>query len=311
MPRGSVPSGSIRRVTAMAVGRHDGLSGSAWVSLFLPRRIGHVTLIEALADRNLFGGLPTFKDLTSWRAWLVFLRAAYGLELSTDDRVLFHRHTGRSDYRPPLGGWPEVACIVGRQSGKTRIAATVAAFEAATVAQELDGTELFGLLIAQDQRASVRTLFRYARAPFERVPMLQQLLATNTAEALGLSNGCTIAAYPARPAAVRGLRARVAVLDELAFYRSSDNLPIDAEMLRAVRPCLATTGGKLFILSSPYAQTGALYDLHRRHFGRDDSPVLVWQASAPEMNPTLKRGRSRSRRPSKRSSRHRLPNTNG
>jgi hypothetical protein len=117
--------------------------------------------------------------------------------------------------------------------------------------------------------------------------MLQQVLANNTAEAFGLSNGCTIAAYPARPAAVRGLRARVVVLDELAFYRSSDNLPIDAEMLRAVRPCLATTGGKLFILSSPYAQTGALYDLYRRHFGRDDSPVLVWQASAPEMNPTL------------------------
>ena len=246
-----------------------------------------MTIIEALSDHNLFGGLPAFKDLTTWRAWLVFLRAAYGLRLSADDRVLFQRHTGRSDYRPPPGGWQEVACIVGRQSGKTRIAATVAGFEAATVAQESDGTELFGLLIAQDQRASVRTLFRYARAPFERVPMLQQVLAANTAETLRLSNGCTIAAYPARPAAVRGLRARVAVLDELAFYRSSDNLPIDAEMLRAVRPCLATTGGKLFILSSPYAQTGALYDLHRRHFGRDDSPVLVWQASAPEMNPTL------------------------
>ena len=287
MPRGSVRRVSIRRVTVTAVGRHGGLSANALVSLFLPRRIGHMTIIEALADRNLFGGLPAFKDLSTWRAWLVFLRAAYGLQLGADDCELFKRHTGRSGYHPPPGGWPEVACIVGRQSGKTRIAATVAAFEAATVAQELDGTELFGLLIAQDQRASVRTLFRYARAPFERVPMLQQLLANNTAEAIGLSNGCTIAAYPARPAAVRGLRARVVVLDELAFYRSSDNLPIDAEMLRAVRPCLATTGGKLFVLSSPYAQAGALYDLHRRHFGRDDSPVLVWQASAPEMNPTL------------------------
>jgi hypothetical protein len=117
--------------------------------------------------------------------------------------------------------------------------------------------------------------------------MLTQVLANSTADTLTLLNGCTVAAYPARPAAVRGLRARVVVLDELAFYRSSDNLPIDAEMLRAVRPCLATTGGKLFVLSSPYAQSGALYDLHRRHYGRNDSSVLVWQASAPEMNPTL------------------------
>jgi len=228
-----------------------------------------------------------FKDLATWRAWLVFLRAAYGLPLSDDDRACFQRHTGRTEYRPPPGGWPEVVCVVGRQSGKTRIAATVAAFEAATAAQESDGTELYGLLIAQDQRASVRTVFRYARAPFDRVPMLAQVLANATADTLTLSNGCTVAAYPARPAAVRGLRARVVVLDELAFYRSSDNLPTDAEMLRAVRPCLATTGGKLFILSSPYAQSGALYDLHRRHFGRNDSSTLVWQADAPSMNPTL------------------------
>jgi hypothetical protein len=30
-----------------------------------------------------------------------------------------------------------------------------------------------------------------------------------------------------------------------------------------------------------------LYDLHRQHYGRDDSPTLVWQASAQTMNPTL------------------------
>lgn len=246
-----------------------------------------MTIVEALADRHLFGALSVFKDLATWRAWLVFLRAAYGLPLTDEDRARFQRHTGRTEYRPPPGGWSEVVCVVGRQSGKSRIASMVAAFAAATTTQEQDGTDLYALLIAQDQRASVRTLFAYARAPFVHVPLLAQVLTNGTADTLTLSNGCTVAAYPARPAAVRGLRARVVVLDELAFYRSSDNLPTDAEMLRAVRPCLATTGGKLFILSSPYAQSGALYDLHRRHFGRNDSAVLVWQASAPEMNPTL------------------------
>jgi hypothetical protein len=79
----------------------------------------------------------------------------------------------------------------------------------------------------------------------------------------------------------------VAVADELAFFRSSDLLPLDVEALRAVRPTLATTGGKLIILSSPYGQAGALWELHRRHFGRDEAPTLVWQASAPAMHPTL------------------------
>ncbi len=58
-------------------------------------------------------------------------------------------------------------------------------------------------------------------------------------------------------------------------------------MLRALRPTLATTGGKLIVISSPYGQAGALWELHRRNFGRDDAPVLVWQATAPQMNPTL------------------------
>ena len=58
-------------------------------------------------------------------------------------------------------------------------------------------------------------------------------------------------------------------------------------MLRAVRPTLATTNGRLIILSSPYGQSGALWELDRKHFGRDESNVLVWHGTAKEMNPTL------------------------
>jgi phage FluMu gp28-like protein len=105
--------------------------------------------------------------------------------------------------------------------------------------------------------------------------MLKSTVVGRTSDTIGLTNGVTIAAYPCRPQAVRGLRARVVVVDELAFFISTDGRPTDTEMLRAVRPCLATTGGKLIILSSPYAQTGALYDLHRKHYGRDDSATLV------------------------------------
>jgi hypothetical protein len=246
-----------------------------------------LTIIEALEDRNLFGGLPAFRDLVTWRPWLVFLRAAYGEPLGSDDLELFKRHTGRTTYNPPSGGFPEVCCIVGRQSGKTRIASTIAAYEAVLAEREPDRSELYAVLTAQDQRAALRALFGYARAPFEMVPVLKRSVADVRAGSLRLRSGVTLATYPCRPAAVRGLRARVAVVDELAFFTATDGRPQDVEMLRALRPALATTGGKLVVLSSPYSQSGALWELHRRHFGRDDSPVLVWQASAPEMNPTL------------------------
>lgn len=246
-----------------------------------------LTIVDALEDDALFGALPAFQYLATWRAWLVFLRATYGLPLNEAGQAIFCERTGRSRYEPPCGGYREAVCIVGRQSGKTRIAATIAAFEAMTAPAEGDGTETFALLVAQDARAALRTLFAYARAPFERVPVLEQSVRDRRAETVTLESGCVLAAYPCRPQAVRGLRARVVVCDELAFYRSSEGYPTDTEMLRAVRPTLATTGGRLVILSSPYVQSGALYELHRRHFGRDDSDVLMWQASAPAMNPTL------------------------
>ena len=254
------------------------------------------TIIETLRSPSLLGALPAFRDLSSWRAWLIFLSAIYGLPLDDEQQHIFRRHTGRSVYDPPDGGWREVVCVTGRQSGKTRVAATIAAFEAIVAPPEPDGTETYCVLVAQDTRAALRTLFSYAVSPFDTVPALVRMVPTGwrtmwrkarRADSLTLDTGARISVYPCRPAAVRGIRARVFVCDELSFYRSSEGSPVDAEMLRAARPTLATTGGRIVVLSSPYAQAGALYELYRKHHGRDDANVLVWQASAPAMNPTL------------------------
>ena len=100
-----------------------------------------MTILEALADPQLFGGLHVFRNLNSWRTWLVFLAAFYGLPLSdlqpfglTEDVALatFRKHTGRTTYSPPAGGYREAAAIVGRQAGKDRIGSVVQAFEAIT-----------------------------------------------------------------------------------------------------------------------------------------------------------------------------------
>src|SRR5262249_30680740 len=46
-------------------------------------------------------------------------------------------------------------------------------------------------------------------------------------------------------------------------------------------------GSMLLAASSPHARRGALWDAHRRHYGRDDDPVLVWQAATRDMNPSV------------------------
>ncbi|ODS55792.1 MAG: hypothetical protein ABS36_09400 [Acidobacteria bacterium SCN 69-37] len=257
-----------------------------------------MTIIDALRDPNLLGGLPVFRDLSTWRTWCVFLACFYGLPLRSLDTVgvaeadaitLFRKHTGRTVYAPPPDGHKQGVVIVGRQAGKDRIGSAFQAYEAITATPEPDGTDLFSLSISQDSRASLRTQLAYARAAFrsDDVPLLKSLVTQERVDNLTLSTGVTLASYPCTPAAVRGIRARAVVLSELAYFRNSEGAPVDREMLRAVRPTLATTNGRLLILSSPYAPEGELHALHQQHFGRDDSTTLVWQASAPEMNPTL------------------------
>jgi hypothetical protein len=79
-----------------------------------------------------------------------------------------------------------------------------------------------------------------------------------------------------------------------ASFSSSSSWPTDDAadpdyaVLDALRPGMATIpGAMLLCASSPYARRGALWDTWRRHFGRDDAPVLVWRAATREMNPTV------------------------
>jgi hypothetical protein len=248
-----------------------------------------MTIIEALRDRDLLGRLPAFRQLESWARWLIFLAAVYGLPLATSEQEdLYCHHTGRAKYAPPTGGFPEAVAITGRQSGKSQVAGLIVAHEAQQPQPEPDGVERFAVAVGQDHRASIRTLFAYMTAPYRLVPALRSLVVGEpTVDALRLTNGVTLAAYPCRPPAFRGVRAVVVATDELAHMLSTEGNPIGTEMLRTARPCLAMTGGKLIVLSSPYAAEGALFDLHRQHFGHDDSATLIWQATAPEMNPTL------------------------
>lgn len=247
-----------------------------------------MNVIEAISDANLFGGFCEFRDLSTWGPWLVFLKSTYGMVLDEDEQKVFCEHTGRTEYDPPKGGWPEVVAVVGRQSGKTRISSLIVAYEAATTSRDdTRSGELYALLVSQDARASQRASLSYTRVLLDSSKLLRGAIQNETANTIDLNSGVRIAAYPCRPAAIRGLRARVVLLDELAFFRSSEGFDCGREMLRAARPALATTGGKLIAISSPYAQSGVLWELHRKYHGSDSPHTLVWQASAPVMNPTL------------------------
>ncbi len=241
-----------------------------------------MNIIEQLQHPHLFGALPHFKDLKTWSMWLVFLKSLYGLPLNTCELDAFKQFTGRSTYNPPPGGFPEAVAIAGVQCGKSSIAGALIGSAALTGEP---GTVAMG--VAQDHRGSMRVLLRYARAPFETLDMFKAEVARDTADLLELRRGTALAAYPCKPPALRGVRASIVVLDEPAHFTSSDGRPTDLEMWRVARGRVAMTGGKIVAISSPYAQSGLLYELHKRHFGNDDSATLVWQAASKQMNPLL------------------------
>src|SRR5215467_4976471 len=100
-----------------------------------------LTYVSALKDSRLLGGLPMFRNLTSWNRWLVLLKSTEGLPLSMEEERIFCQHTGRSRYAPPAGGFREVVCIVGRQAGKDRIASVVQVVEAIRAEREGDSSD--------------------------------------------------------------------------------------------------------------------------------------------------------------------------
>jgi hypothetical protein len=78
------------------------------------------SILDAIRDQRLFGA--AFKDVSTWRAWLVFLAALFGLPMSEAEAEVFRVCTGRS------GPFREAWLVCGRRSGKRFIMALIAVF---------------------------------------------------------------------------------------------------------------------------------------------------------------------------------------
>ena len=242
-----------------------------------------VTIRKALSDPALLGVLAG----DSWSAWRTVLIAAMGEPLTDEERVTFTKLTGRSV--EPLQRIEEAAFVVGRRGGKSRAIAPLSVYVAALCKHPLVRGEKGVLLcIAPDQRQAGIVL-GYCEAAFEQSPILKQLVANRTNDALELTNGISIEVRAASFRRLRGPTYIAVIADEAAFWYSDEfSANADAEILNAVRPGLATTGGPLIIASSPYAKRGVLWETHKRHYGEGgDRLILVAQGASRVFNPSL------------------------
>jgi hypothetical protein len=111
--------------------------------------------------------------------------------------------------------------------------------------------------------------------------------ARNTASEITLRNGIVIAVHSNSFRTIRGRTLIACILDEVAFWRDELSSMPDIETYRAVLPALATTGGMLCAISTPFRKIGLLHQKHRDAFAVDDPEVLVVQGNTRTFNPTL------------------------
>jgi len=252
-----------------------------------PRRPADaVSIVEAMRDPELFG--PWFTPAESWARWAAFLQALFGLSMGPEARAIYHEHT-RRERAPsdPREAW----VIAGRRGGKSLIAALVAVYLACfrDYSKHLAPGERATVLVLASDRRQARVVMRYVEGFLDGVPMLARLVERRTQEEIHLATRVSIEVHAASFRGTRGYSLAGVILDELAFWASDeDGSNPDREIVRAVRPGMATIPGSLLVaISSPYARRGELWNAHRRWYGTEDPRALVWQAPSRAMNPTL------------------------
>jgi hypothetical protein len=244
------------------------------------------SLRRALTDKKLLGSIL---DGASWLPWRVLLLAAMGEKLTDAERVIFTSLTKRS--LEPTAPCEEFVGVIGRRGGKSRAISVLATYLSGLVKYPalVKGERGILLIIAPDVRQATISL-DYIEANFRASPILAQLIEQRTSDALELTNGITIEVRSSSFRRLRGGTFTCCICDESAWYQSDDwSANPDSEILNAVRPGLATTGGQLFLISSPYARRGELWRSYDQFFAKE-GPVLVAQAPTKVMNSSLPSG---------------------
>lgn len=245
-----------------------------------------VTMREALESRDYFADLI---GGPSWASWRVLLIAIMGEELTQPERAVFRELTGRE--HEPGERVQEFWGIIGRRGGKTQALSVLACYLATCVDHRsvLAAGERGTIPIIAAAREQAAQSFNFISGAFATVPNLGRLVTNQTNDVISLKTGVDISVRSASFRTIRGITAVAVICDEIAFWLSDEaRANPDKEVLAALRPSLATTGGPLIAITSPYARRGEAYTTWKRHFGADGDPlILVAHAASKTMNPTL------------------------
>jgi len=157
--------------------------------------------------------------------------------------------------------------LASRQSGKSTCSASLAC------AQAIYDPGLV-LLIAPAQRQSVE-LFRKVVEVYRALPDVPRIVQ-ESAMKMELSNGSRVVSLPSSEMTLRGFSAvKTLIIDEASR--------VDDALFSAVRPMLATTGGRMVCLTTPYGKRGFFYEAWAHGEGWERTMITADQC--PRIDP--------------------------
>lgn len=259
-----------------------------------PTQVEATNLEGFLKDRprknilRFMDNLPWFWEAASWKAWRACLCAIYGLPMTKAQLEIFKTCTGRT--KAPTRKAREVWLICGRRSRKSAIAALIGVWEGSdqflgNPDKHLAPGERPWIPILAKNRDDAQQIKRFADNILNDIDWLRK---SSKDDEIALNTGVDMVIRAAKIMAGRSRACPLGLLDEVAFFPTDEAAQPDVEILRGIRPGMANIPGALLVAaSSPYARRGQLWENYRDHFGKDDDPILVWQADTLTMHDTL------------------------
>lgn len=239
---------------------------------------------------DFWDSLAWLKGPGSWTPWRAFVASVFGLPLTAEELEIFQKCTGRKT--SPTEQVREAWVPVGRRGRKSATLAVIASFVGAYwdhSSYTAPGEPAVIPILARD-KDEAKTIKGFVDTIF-RTTALSCLLAKTAkghdpVETVTLTTGCVLQIKAATIAAGRSKAVPLAILDEVAFFRTGDVANPDKDIVRAIRPAQATVPHPLLLAaSSPYARRGELWENYSAHFGKENDEILVWQGATLVMHP--------------------------
>lgn len=160
--------------------------------------------------------------------------------------------------------------LCSRQSGKSTVTSALAAHEAASRPGSL-------VLIVSPSLRQSGELFRKTGAALAALGQAVPPAEKENATTVELANGSRVVSLPGSERTVRGYSAPDLVIEDEAA-RVADAMHF------ALRPMLATGGGRFVLLSSPFGRRGHFFETWERG-GADWHRVKITAADCPRIDP--------------------------